>query len=155
MGAGAHPAGLGPAGANPFAEAPLPRNVSLPTAILFDGQSGDYLLDANGRYQSLHPVSQRVALKLLVKFGAIASSPKTGAAFSVIKRGTPAQREAQARQIVNDTLKADIAAGDIRLVRTDVDTSNRYATLVAVYFVNLRENLNPNVDPQKITIRTS
>lgn len=121
--------------------------------MLFDGASGDYPLDADGRYQSLHPVTQRIVLKLLVKLGSIASAKTTGAAFRNIVRGTPAQRESQAKQIVNDTLKADIAAGDIALVRIDVDTSNRSATLTAVYFVNLRENSTGTATPTGVTIQ--
>lgn len=153
MGAGSSPAGHGAAGADVAPDVAPPRNVTLPAAIAFDGASGDYLLDENGLYQALHPVSQRVVLKLLVKFGSIASSPTTGSKFNKIARGTPAQREAQAKQIVKDTLKDDIAAGDIKLERVDVDTSSPGATLTAIYFRNLREDPTGSSSPQLVTIK--
>jgi hypothetical protein len=153
MGAGSSPAGAAPAGADEAASAPAPRVVTLPAAILFDGASGDYPLDADGRYKALHPVTQRIVLKLLVRLGSIGSANTTGAPFRDIKRGSADKRANQARQIVKTALKDDIAAGDIKLVRVDVDTTNRNATLTAVYFVNLRENPTGSGQPDNVTIK--
>ena len=153
-GASSYPAGSAPAGASPLAPANIPRGVVYPKAIQFDGATGDYLLDDNGRYVECHPVTQRVVLKLLVKLGSIGSAPTQGAAFKNIVRGTPAQRTNQVQQIVKDTLKDDIAAGDIKLVEIDVDTSTPSATITAVYFVNLRENPTGTAQPFGVTIRS-
>ena len=153
MGAAATPAGSTPAGSDTATSAPTPRTVTLPAAILFDGASGDYPLDANGRYLPLHPVSQRVVLKLLVRLGSIASASTAGAGFRDIARGSPAQRTMQVQQIVKTTLKPDIAAGDITLERVDVDTSNPGATLTAIRFVNLRDLAANKGQPENITIR--
>ena len=152
MGAGSSPAGSAPAGSDPPVSAGPPRNVRYPRAIRLDGASGDYPTDDDGRYLDVHPVTARVVLKLLVKLGAIPSAASTGSKFSAIQRGTAAQREAQAKQIVRDTLKDDIAAGDIRLERIVVDASAPGATLTAVYFVNLREDPTGSSTPQPITI---
>jgi hypothetical protein len=154
MGAGDYAAGDGPAGDDVTAAVGPPRAVTLPAAIQYDGATGDYPLDANGRYISLHPVSQRVALKLLLRQGSIASAPDVGSGFAAIGRGSSAAREDQARKIVKTTLKSDIDAGDIELVRVDVDTkTSAFATLVAVYFMNLRDTSAKGGAPERVPVQ--
>ena len=67
-------AGSSPAGAEPCGEYVLPapvaaRDVTAPASLYFDGATKTFPLDANGRYRSLHPVDQAVALALLEQLG--------------------------------------------------------------------------------------
>jgi hypothetical protein len=139
MGAGQFPAGVdGGAGEDPATDPPAARTVTLPAALQFDGRTGDYLTDASGRYKSSHPVDQRVALKMLVKRGKIPSASTLGSSFAEINRLSAEKRATRAQQIVRTNLADDVSAGDIEIVDIRVDTSNQYATLVALDYINLR-----------------
>ncbi len=139
MSGGDESAGETPAGDDGDTPVPAARRVTLPAATRFDGKTGDYQTDAAGRYIESHPVDQRVALKLLVLEGAIGSAPTTGSSWRSLNRLAPEVRAARARQIVRQKLADDVKAGDIEIRRVETDTTtSRYATLVAVTYVNLR-----------------
>jgi hypothetical protein len=138
VGAGDFPAGDTPAGFDPAQDPGRARAVRYPAAIQLDGASGDYLLDANGRYIESHPVDQRVALKMLTINGSIASSPDTGSLFRKMPRMSPDQRVVWCKQEVKRVLADDVKAGDISIDLVEVDTANAYATMVRLTYTNLR-----------------
>jgi hypothetical protein len=137
MPAGTFPAGIGPCGLDPLPD-PLPaRDVSPPVALRFDGATQDFPLDANGRYLSIHPVDQQVALALLIGLGTLPSVPTVGAAFRQITRITNAT-ETQAANMARAALAKLVAAKEVQIVTIDVEVRlPQGSTSIAVTYLNL------------------
>jgi len=146
MGAGAFPAGVGPAGADPlpvpFGATP-PRNRTPPAALLFDGASQDFLLDpATGLYREINPVDQQVALALLVNLGSITSAPEVGAPFRSILRITPSTKT-EATRMAQDALADLVQQQLIQVVTVEVDVYFEGGFAVAVQYRNLVTQQTP------------
>lgn len=138
MGAGQFPAGFGPSGADPVVEPTAARAVTLPAALLLEGRTLDYTLDAAGLYTGLHPVDAWVANQLLIRRGTLASAPTAGQGLREVRRlGTP-RAAAQARDLIQQALKERVDSGDITIVKIDIETSGLGRLLAAVSYVNNR-----------------
>lgn len=143
MGAGSFPAGLGLCGLDPLPNPVPPRSVTFPVALQYDGQSKDFLLDANGEYLSIHPVDQAVALALILGLGTISSAPSAGAAFRQIKRITNTTPK-QAEDMVRAALRDLVNAKKISIVTINVETRmTQGSTLIDVTYVNLVTKKSP------------
>ena len=138
MGAGSFGAGEGAAGEDIPTPPDAPRNVTPPAALLFDGRTRDFPLNAQGRYRRVHPVDQRVALALLIAYGTIASAPTVGdkvRRITKIVKSTPGQ----VAGFVNEALDTMLRAGDIVLRDVQIETNRVNGTiLLAVSYTNLR-----------------
>lgn len=138
MGAGQYNAGASPTTGSPTVLGSAVAR-TLPTALWFDGKTKTYLLDeTTGQYKSIHPVDQRVALKLLVKYGTIKASPKMGNRFHLIQ--LDGRAESSARAEVLRILADEIARGDIRIasVTVQVNTGVASGLGIQVDYYNLR-----------------
>ncbi len=137
-GAGTSPAGEEPCGEYVLPAATAARIVSAPASLYFDGATASNPLDANGRYLSLHPVDQAVALALIVRQGTISSAPNVGAKFRTIKKivgNTTAVADDYARQ----ALATLLAAKSISIRSIEVEAFPKTGGLaIAVNYVNLR-----------------
>jgi hypothetical protein len=150
MGAGDYAAGAGDAGEDVLPDVGPARQVTPPVALKFDGRTADFLLDANGRYLSSHPVDQRVALRLIVREGTVASVPGLGNRLRSIKRASGAQAISQATDYVNLALAEIIAAGDISLDNVQVEYPQRGQIAIVVSWTNLR-----TLPPRSNTVRVN
>jgi hypothetical protein len=151
MGAGQFNAGEGLGGEDPLADPSPPRDVTPPAALLFDGATKAHPLDAQGRYQGIHPVDQRVALALLVRFGSVGSVPDQGARFREIAKVTR-YTAAQAKDMVNLALARLLAAKDITVELVEVETNRLAGSIaIAVSYQNLR--LPKQTKPNRVVIR--
>lgn len=140
MGAGTAPAGQGGAGLNLLPALSPPRNVTPPISLRFDGATADFQLDDQGRYKSIHPVDQAVALALLVRLGTLGSVPSMGAGFRNIRKigpTTPNQVENMARV----ALARLVQAQSIKILSIQVETKRKPGSIaIAVSYTNLRTN---------------
>ena len=136
MGAGDSLAGAAPAGHDPVPEPSAPAVPRGPGAIWYDGAARDWLLDGRGNYTTLHYVDQKVALALLVNQGDIAALPDFGSRLKKLSRSSPARLPALAEDAVRQSLAEMLTAGEIELVRIDVQTPARGKLLVTTYYRN-------------------
>lgn len=85
MGAGTDSAGEGFAGYDVLEQsAPRPR-LKPPAALVFDGETKDFLRDDEGRLKSVHPVDAAAFALLRIRKGAVTSAPDVGETVSSIK----------------------------------------------------------------------
>lgn len=137
LGIGWFPAGFGPAGYDPVVPPNAPRDVRPPAALLFDGETRDFPLDANGFYREVHPVDQRVALALCISRGAIASVPGIGNKLRTIQRVRRDVAETLARNYINEALAEMLSSKSIRIEKITIDTAVAGRLLFAVTYLNL------------------
>jgi len=137
MGAGDFGAGEGLAGEDVLPDI-VPRTVTAPIALRFDGKTRDFLLDDGGRYLSVHPVDQRVALALLILKEKLASAPEVGSGLWKIAYAGGPTLIAEVNDHVRQTLQAMIKAGDIELLAVAVEIPARGTFLVQVDYLNKR-----------------
>lgn len=137
MGAGDFPAGMGPAGLDPFNEPSVTRNVRPPAALRFDLRTRDFITDANGLYVSIHPVDQKVGLALGLIAGTIASDPTLGNKVRTMKYAGGPSVVSTVRDFVQQALSNLLAAKEIELVAVKVDPPLNGSIVYAVEYVNL------------------
>lgn len=94
-----------------------------PAALLYNGATRDFPFDsAQGgppyQYASAHPVDQRVALCLQLRYGSVKSCPTNGAKFHLIKLDE--RCAASAANEVDRALKELVDAGDVAVLRVTV-----------------------------------
>ena len=148
-GAGSTPAGAFPAGYDPGVVSAAAAG-AIPLAALFQLSTADFPVDADGRFLSVHPVDQWVALQLSTRQGTLYSVPDAGHRLRSVTRLSAAKALSLATDIVRQALADAVARGDIRIDRIEVDTSHRGVLLVAVTYTNLR--IHP---PRPTTARTN
>lgn len=136
-GFGWYPAGIGPAGYSPVVPPDAPRDVRPPAALYLDGQTRDFPLDANGFYQEVHPVDQKVELQLCLPRGAIASVPGIGNKLRTIQRVRQDVAITLAQSHLREALADLLSAKSIQIqqIKIDVDVPGRL--LFAVTYLNL------------------
>lgn len=122
-GAGTFVAGVHPAGYDPAVGAPAGAVRTIPAALLYDGASRDFPLDASQggppyQYAAVHPVDQQVALRLQLQYGSVRSAPAVGAKFHLIPLDDRAA--ASAANEVDRVLADLVAAGAVTVLRVTV-----------------------------------
>ncbi|MGN6107662.1 MAG: hypothetical protein ACTHU0_21310 [Kofleriaceae bacterium] len=144
-------AGAAPAGAPTNLTASSPREVSTPVALYFNPTTRDFRIDDEGRYLSMHPVDQAVALAVFHALGAIPAAADVG---SIVRRiqyaGGPrlvAEVTDSIRQAVVDLAKA----GDVREERIEVKTGGFGGVSVLYVYTNLRTKKTG----QEVTVQIS
>jgi hypothetical protein len=140
MGAGDFTAGTSDlAGEDPVAELSAPRNAQAPIALAFDAATRTFLRDDDGRYYSVHPVDQKVALAIFVELGKITAAPNEGGTLRSIKYLDPAKIEADARDRIQRALARVLSPGDIAEVGLKVAQPTRWSVRIVYEYRNLRE----------------
>jgi hypothetical protein len=137
MAAGDYSAGAGPAGHDAVAAVSRPREVTPPVALKWDAGTKDYLKDSDGRFYSIHPVDQRVALKLSHIVGTHGSASTFGHGLRNVKFAAAATVRAEVEDIVRTALAAELAADEISIESIEIENPTPYALLVAVNYTNL------------------
>lgn len=140
MGAGDLPAGDDLAGDGFELEVSRPRNVSPPAAILYDGASRDFPIDATGLPVEEHPTDQKVSLALIVVQGTVAGSSTLGSKLRNKRLINSETIRTEVAYIVNTALASLVAAKEIVIVRIDVDLGAPDRVLVRVVYENLLLN---------------
>lgn len=139
MGAGQYGFGLGPGGQDPVLAPSSPRNAKPPAALLFNGASRSFPLDANGRYGGIHPIDQKVALALILQSNTLASVPEIGNNVRGIRK-IDRRTANKVRDEVTRALADMVSNGDIQVLSIEVETRTSVtgAILFAVTYTNLR-----------------
>jgi hypothetical protein len=114
-----------------------PRNVTPPAALAFNGITKDFSLDANGLYESAHPVDSRFFNVMRIAANSIRSAQDVGHTVGSIayidKRTVQASVENRVRVAAADMVNA----GLVRIRDIELDTSVRGRIAYAVHYVNL------------------
>jgi hypothetical protein len=137
MGLGDFPLGDFPAGDDPSPAAVLQRTVPSTAAVYFDPSIKDFPLGADGFYQEIDPVDQRVALALTTVEKTIAGTPTVGSRLRKIKYLDPTKIKAAVTDAVRVALAQELRAKTISLVGIDIEMPNASALLVRVTYRNL------------------
>lgn len=137
MSAGFSPAGYVPAGFSPgVVPEPLPAGTP-PHALYLDPSVMDFPRGDDGRYLSVHPVDQKVELRLLVQQGSIRSAPTLGSTLRDIAIGTREAMTRAARVIVDAALSDLVSAGEVEVVSVVAFASAPNRARVEVQYRNL------------------
>lgn len=137
MGLGDSPLGTAPLGLDPPA-ASAARAVQQPAALKVDGQTKDYVLDAQGRFVGVHPVDAKVFHRLRILSGSIRSAPTTGQGIGALKYIDKATIDAFVRDQITLALSDMVAGGDIAVRAITVDASVAGRVVFQVDYTNLR-----------------
>lgn len=135
--AGFDDAGAGEAGLDD-GTAPTARAVTPPHALFLDPAVMDFTADAEGHYQSVHPVDQKVEIGLAVAFGSVASAEGVGSSLRNLRLGTREQMTAEATTIARTALATLLAAGDVILVSVVAYPVNAWRARVEITYQNTR-----------------
>ncbi len=138
MGAGSYAAGIGQAGGDPVSDPSVSTTTTPPAAARFDAGKKDFLLNASGFYEAVHPVDQEFALRLSIRRGSISSAPDVGHRIRDLKRIGGTGFEAKVRDCVTEAVKPMTSRGDVEIVSITLDTSQRGQLVVVVVYRNLR-----------------
>lgn len=117
---------------------PDARSVTPPHALFLDPAVMDFTVDADGLYQSVHPVDHRVLMALGVARGSVSVSPAVGATLRDIAIADKATMTADAVRRVTTALANLIAAKDIELGTVDCYASAPSRVYILVEWRNLR-----------------
>jgi hypothetical protein len=128
--------------------ASVPRDVSFPSALAFDGTERDFKLDDDGRYTAQHPVDARVFLILRTAAGSIRSARGLGQTVGSIEYIEERTIQADVRDRVRVALAEMVNDGLITIRRVDIDASVRGRIMFSVAYVN-------NLTQRKDTFRSS
>jgi hypothetical protein len=139
MGAGAYPAGMGPAGEDPVAAPSRASANTPPAAPYLDLELRDYKLNANGTTASMHPVDQAAQWSFAIRRGTHKADARVGHTFFEAPPLTGAAK-------INDlSLRAQdafpfrrlIAQGLIAFEGVQVADPKKGETGIAVHYRNL------------------
>lgn len=117
-----------------------PRNVSPPAAILYDGATRDFPLDAAGLYVEEHPTDQKAALALIVLAGSLSGSPNIGSKLREKRYLNVLTIRTEILYVVKVALADLLKAKEIALIRVDVELVTSSRLLVRVVYENLLLN---------------
>lgn len=124
MGLGSAPAGAGPAGLDLPASTDE-RQAATPQALLLDGSTLDFSLDANGRYVTAHPIDAKLFNRLRIRGGSMRSAPLTGNGVANRNYIDPKTIESSVRDEIRLATEDMIAAGEIEERGLELDLSVR------------------------------
>jgi hypothetical protein len=114
------------------------RAVTPPHALFLDPAVMDFTADADGHYQSVHPVDHKVELALAVAFGSVASVETIGSGLRNLRIGTREQMTTEATQIARTALAPLLAAGDVVLASVVAYAANAWRAHVEITYQNTR-----------------
>ena len=144
MTAGLYPCGYGPCGLDPLPTASTARSVTAPVALMFDGETRDFPLNAStGRYYGVTSVAQKVELALLTQFGKTPAVPTMGLDLSKVVPVAGDKLQADVDAAVRLALAPMLTNGDIALLEVTGTSPNRGRIRAYVRFQDLRDPLRP------------
>ncbi len=135
-GAGTAGAGVGPAGFEPLPTSDGTTS-STPTALLFDPNTRDFRKAADGRFVSVHPVDQEVALALSLLEGDLGSASSLGNRLRRIARAGGPSLQSGVEDIVTLALQRLLERDAISVLDILIQTPVRGQILIAVTYENL------------------
>jgi len=150
FGAGSTPAGLVPAGFDPAGTVGAARDVTLPHALFLDPATMDFAVDADGRYESVHPVDHWVLMQLALASGGTPAAPSVGTTLRDIQIGTREQMTIEARRIVANALAERVATGDVILVSVVAWAKTPSRAHVEITYQNTRA---PDADRNRTVVQ--
>jgi hypothetical protein len=140
FGAGSFPAGVGAAGIMPATTPPAERPPMPDGVPAFDVAQRDFVLDENGRHQTVHPFDQQVQLALGVKRGQFASDPDQGNWTNLAQtQGGVALVKRMVENSIIRSVSSLIAEGKIRTTELVVTVTSISIEVVYKY-MNLGSN---------------
>lgn len=149
MGAGSYPAGLGPAGLDPLPDATVPREGLPPVALLFDGATKDFPLDADGFYRSVGIGAQKVELALIRVFGKMPIAANEGLDLTGVVPAPGEKLSMDGENRVRAALAQPLAAGEIEILSITTTSPVRGGIKIVVQFKDLTD---PLPTPQTLTV---
>lgn len=120
-GAGGFPAGTEPAGDDLGPDAVPLGPVRPIQAVLIDPSSGQYVLESDGQFLSIHPVDQIVIHKLATTVGTMPSVSTFGQTLLTSVPVLDSKAAARIRNVITTALDELIKAGDITIVSLEVE----------------------------------
>lgn len=140
MGAGQFPAGLGPAGEDPVAQASRASNNSPPNAAYLDLKARNLLLNADGSTASMHPVDQAAQWSFLIRRGTLQADPRVGHTFFDAPALTGAAKLNDLRLRARDAFPFSrlIANRDVEFIDIQLADPKKGETGIGVFYRNLR-----------------
>lgn len=92
---GAYPLGFAPFCGEPEITTLAYEPVAPPAAVTFDPASGDFLLDADGRYEEGESIEEQVTLSFAAPRGSLKHAPEIGHDFLTLPRVSGARLDAE------------------------------------------------------------
>ena len=135
MGFGTDPLGDAPAGFD-LPEASEERVVVPANALKLDGETLDFVADGDG-FAAAHPVDAKFFNKLRIAGGTIRSAPELGQGITTLEYIDPLTINDFVRDQVNLASADMIAAGEIAVHNTWLDTKTPGRLMVSVDYTNL------------------
>lgn len=143
-GAGAYPAGIGPAGYSPVPDA-SGRPVAVPIAAFYDPALRGFPFDDNGEIVGVHPVDQEAALRVTIPLGSLRSSPLVGINWARIRLASGAALQRTIDDEVRTALRTLVNAGDVKINGSPLLPEAFGRPLFLVDYVNLRLSLRRTI----------
>lgn len=129
-------AGMGPAGFAPQTAQTAFVVPTLPLALRYSGQTGDWSYDANGEYAICHPADQAVALALCIRQGDIKTAPTVGSRISKLTLGRDIQGAVEDAVRTAVPLASFLADGSITLLKIEHEIRPQSGIAVRVTYRN-------------------
>jgi len=133
-GAGAYPAGIGPAGFSPATDA-TGRESPLPLAAFYDPNKRAFPFNDDGEAVGVHPVDQEAVLRVTVDKGSIKCAPNVGISFKRIRTAS----KSTLLRIIDDEIRSAwapmVATGDITILGVTLAVEG-----VAIAYADYRNN---------------
>lgn len=136
MGLGSDPCGQSPCGLDNQTPS-VARTAKAPAALDFDGEKRDFRLDDEGQYVAAHPVDAKVFLIVRTALRSIRSAPNLGQTVGDIAYIDQRTIRSNVESRLRGALAPVVAAGEIRILGIELDTSVRGRIVAAVHYENL------------------
>lgn len=122
-----------------------------PAALLLDVSTRRHVLQADGTFQSLHPVDAAVINALFIARGKLRLVPNMGVRFREIRSPHDPRAQFIAADMVREALADEIRAGLVTIVQVRVEARSANAMEIAVDYFN--ERLLPREQQTRTTSR--
>ncbi len=136
MGFGLDPFGLAPAGLDLPATTER-RDATTPQALVLDGPTRQFVVNADGRFASTHWVDAKLFNRLRIRKGSVRSAPELGNDVGNLEYIDPLTIDAYVRDQIRLVTEDMIAAGEIAERSVELDLSERGRVAYAYNYVNL------------------
>jgi hypothetical protein len=143
-GAGAYPAGMGPAGGMPIAPGSLLAPRSPPAAIYLDLASKDALVTPDGFWAEMDPIDQQVVTTFGTAKGSLKHAPEIGHEFRSLPRktGTALDNEIRARAERAEPFATLLSKGLVRLDAVYIARQKSGESNIVIQYRNMRKDPN-------------
>jgi hypothetical protein len=137
-GFGSYPFGAGRFGHDPSIPSG-PRGAFVPASPTYDGATGDFATDENGRRVSVHPVDFGVQMSMFVQQGELPNAPEIGNTLLQCRELGTSRQKSEVEGIIrrSNPIASYLANGSITITRIDQELRvSTGALLVAIHYTN-------------------